>query len=894
MALISEGQEYSSPSKRIKLDQTQHLSNSNVELDFGAFSAPLKNVHEVIEGEYTVSAEVLNNGDSGFNEMAPDGGTSQAGASIDVSTHSSKKSDDGGTANSTRDDDRDEVSSTVSYLSDISGLSELSGQEWKPVAGPMSWVQRQMIIGTNPRSLLNQLVTDGTQIPQQMDDLTLWKIIVNMMSEPPRRQKLRHINTLVDVVRLLKGAKKIIVLTGAGCLVVFQTSEVVMAFILDWQLISQISLIHKPCLIFNISVRIQDLFSSLHEIYPGQFKPSPCHRFIKTLEKHKKLLRNYSQNIDTLEQVAGIQNVIECHGSFATASCTRCKHKVTADEIREDIFAQRIPLCPRCPQVALPPLTGAENKYESYKDLVSQGIMKPDIVFFGEGLPEIFHESMAKDKDECDLLIVIGSSLKVRPVALIPSSIPSDVPQILINREPLPHFNFDVELLGDSDVIINQICHMLGDDWTDVCWRSTPLAEAGHLLPHVSRRRNSLEDSSWEDRNSDPCATDCSRDSLHIRPSHQMSADCSSQDSLASSRLANQCTSSIRNSTEVSCSPFQSGERLLNIETSEADSLQMSIDSGVGMSMADSSCSMFKERHMSVDSSTHDSGVGFSADSPTDIGSSHLHMLVDSTKDGRALNASPRNNPTSSTNGLHQCDMFVDSTKDCDLGTSSVDSSTITTTTATSREPIALVESSGLPADTYLVSKSSNMVVDSTTDSNSVVEILAQSSKKNAGVSSTESNCGSVVHRHMSVDSMRDSGIGDGSNSVGSSSGIVTKERHMSVDSSDEQPKSEDDIEALRACWQPKIRESLATRLPDNSFYLLAPNRYIFPGAEVYYDPDDNEQSTYSSSSSSSESSDSANNSSAEESDNEDVEEGEYWDDLASVVPEKPVNGRCP
>jgi hypothetical protein len=51
MALISEGQEYSSPSKRIRLDQTQHLSNSSVELDFGAFSAPLKNVHKVIEGE---------------------------------------------------------------------------------------------------------------------------------------------------------------------------------------------------------------------------------------------------------------------------------------------------------------------------------------------------------------------------------------------------------------------------------------------------------------------------------------------------------------------------------------------------------------------------------------------------------------------------------------------------------------------------------------------------------------------------------------------------------------------------------------------------------------------------------------------------------------------------
>ena len=80
----------------------------------------------------------------------------------------------------------------------------------------MSWVQRQMIIGVNPRSLLSQLVTDGTQIPPQIDDLTLWKIIMNMMSEPPRRQKLRHINTLADVVRLIKGATKIIVLTGAG------------------------------------------------------------------------------------------------------------------------------------------------------------------------------------------------------------------------------------------------------------------------------------------------------------------------------------------------------------------------------------------------------------------------------------------------------------------------------------------------------------------------------------------------------------------------------------------------------------------------------------------------------------------------------------------------------
>merc|ERR1712025_40698 len=46
------------------------------------------------------------------------------------------------------------------------------------------------------------------------------------------------------------------------------------------------------------------------------------------------------------------------------------------------------------------------------------------------------------------------------------SSLPPEVPQILINREPLPHCNFDVELLGDCDSIINQICLMLGEDWS--------------------------------------------------------------------------------------------------------------------------------------------------------------------------------------------------------------------------------------------------------------------------------------------------------------------------------------------------------------------------------------------------------------------------------------------
>lgn len=93
---------------------------------------------------------------------------------------------------------------------------------------------------------------------------------------------------------------------------------------------------------------------------------------------------------------------------------------------------------------------------------------------------------MTSDKKKCDLLIVIGSSLKVRPVALIPSSLPEHVPQILINREQLKHLEFDVELLGDSDVIVNQLCHMMGDEWSKVSWKQEFLTESKQLKPKLS------------------------------------------------------------------------------------------------------------------------------------------------------------------------------------------------------------------------------------------------------------------------------------------------------------------------------------------------------------------------------------------------------------------------
>jgi hypothetical protein len=95
-------------------------------------------------------------------------------------------------------------------------------------------------------------------------------------------------------------------------------------------------------------------------------------------------------------------------------------------------------------------------------------VVKPDIVFFGEDLPDEFHSNLQVDKPQADLVVVIGSSLRVRPVSLIPGMVPSEVPQILINRESLPHCRFDVELLGNCDSILTHLASLLGPDYEDL------------------------------------------------------------------------------------------------------------------------------------------------------------------------------------------------------------------------------------------------------------------------------------------------------------------------------------------------------------------------------------------------------------------------------------------
>ena len=85
-------------------------------------------------------------------------------------------------------------------------------------------------------------------------------------------------------------------------------------------------------------------------LYPiNPIQPSPSHRFLSLLERKKLLLRVYTQNIDGLEEKAGVSSkkIVYAHGSLNTSSCLKCGHKVKADDVREEILNGNIPLCKR-------------------------------------------------------------------------------------------------------------------------------------------------------------------------------------------------------------------------------------------------------------------------------------------------------------------------------------------------------------------------------------------------------------------------------------------------------------------------------------------------------------------------------------------------------------------
>ena len=259
--------------------------------------------------------------------------------------------------------------------------------------------------------------------------------------------------------------------------------------------------ISEPSEVFDLSVFKSDpdiFYSVAGDILPpedsaGKLKFTPTHAFIKLLEDKGHLLTNYTQNIDNIESYAGLSKdkIIQCHGSFATATCQKCRDQIPGETIFPQIRTKKIAYCSKCTsgpgedrstvesrkRKRSPGSNIAINKRpkntfegssdeEDDDDLPQTGIMKPDITFFGEALPDTFHSRIAADRQIVDLVLVIGTSLKVDPVASIPSVLDPGVPQIYISKSRCSHIDFDVEINGDCDVVVAELARRLG--WSEL------------------------------------------------------------------------------------------------------------------------------------------------------------------------------------------------------------------------------------------------------------------------------------------------------------------------------------------------------------------------------------------------------------------------------------------
>ncbi|KAI5608563.1 NAD-dependent protein deacetylase sirtuin-3, mitochondrial isoform X1 [Silurus asotus] len=187
-------------------------------------------------------------------------------------------------------------------------------------------------------------------------------------------------------------------------------------------------------------------FALAKELYPGNYRPCLTHYFIRLLHDKGQLLRMYTQNIDGLERMAGIpeKKLVEAHGTFATATCTLCRRKYQGEDLHNDIMEGTVPHCSYC-----------------------KGIIKPDIVFFGEELPQQFFLYLT-DFPVADLLIVMGTSLEVEPFASLSGAVRSSVSRLLINRELVGPFAWgssrqsDVAELGDVVSGVRKLADALG------------------------------------------------------------------------------------------------------------------------------------------------------------------------------------------------------------------------------------------------------------------------------------------------------------------------------------------------------------------------------------------------------------------------------------------------
>lgn len=159
-------------------------------------------------------------------------------------------------------------------------------------------------------------------------------------------------------------------------------------------------------------------------------QPNPAHLSLARLESAGIIKTIITQNIDRLHQRAGSSNVLEIHGSLDTMTCVGCFHQFAAEEyIQAYLRESLIPVCPHC-----------------------HSVLKPDVILYGEQLPHRTWLKAMEASKTCDLMIVIGSSLEVLPVAGLPMRAVENGAHLIIMNRTETYIDVRADVVFGEDV----------------------------------------------------------------------------------------------------------------------------------------------------------------------------------------------------------------------------------------------------------------------------------------------------------------------------------------------------------------------------------------------------------------------------------------------------------
>jgi NAD-dependent protein deacetylase/lipoamidase len=165
-------------------------------------------------------------------------------------------------------------------------------------------------------------------------------------------------------------------------------------------------------------------------------EPNAAHRALARLEEAGLVEAVVTQNIDRLHERAGSRNVVEVHGSIRSATCPRCGASYPTHDVVAKLEAASAPACDGC---------GA--------------VLKPDVVFFGELLPADAVERAFELARRARLLVVVGSSLEVHPIAALPEeTLLTGGRLAIVNKGPTPYDErADLKLEGNAGEILGAV-----------------------------------------------------------------------------------------------------------------------------------------------------------------------------------------------------------------------------------------------------------------------------------------------------------------------------------------------------------------------------------------------------------------------------------------------------